>query len=114
MEQTTSIKKLSITDINRAIKILKEDRVRAVEIKFSKIPNEFEKMALAGNIGVSSVYGIPLIIDKKVPKDECWIKDSNGITNKVKLCEEHLPVNGRMIYGLKVEVKPINTREGVV
>ena len=115
MEQTNSIKKLSIVDINRAIKALKEDRVYAVEIKFSKIPDEFEKMTLAGNIGISVVYGIPLIIDKKVPEDECWIKDSNGHTSKIKLYKEHLPISGRMSYGMKSnKIKPINIREGVV
>ena len=118
MKQTTfsdSTKKISIVDINRAIKALKEDRVYAVEIRLKKCHSEFKKMTLDVSIGANMAFGVPLILDKKVPEDECWIKDSNGITSKIKLHEEHLPVSGRMSYGMKSnKIKPINIREGVV
>jgi hypothetical protein len=87
----SSVKSTPLTkkDLMRAIKYLEKnnrvDEPMIVKVSFNKIPDEIKKLRYAARFGMSIIYGIPLFEDKDVPKDECWLKDSNGQIIKLKI-----------------------------
>lgn len=83
---------LSIKNLNNIIdefKKLEKENFSIVEVKFKKVPNvinKFERKTFAKETRLlNCIHGIPLIIDKKVPSDEYWLKDTSGKISKFKI-----------------------------
>ena len=90
---TTSVgTTLSVENLNNMIDEFKEsekENLSIVEARFKKVPNiinEFKKETFTKEIRLlDCLHGIPLIVDKKVPEDEYWLKDNNGKISKFKI-----------------------------